>query len=404
MLGQALHRRPKLLEALRRWRFRGRIDAPAEGTPIWAGPAVTQSGVPLEVDGVRPAAQTPYLQVQTDLLSAKLIETPLLSIINHQTMVASKASRVVQAAGARAVLEFGTRRTHPHAAVDAAYAAYIAGVAGTSNLEAHHRFGVPVLGTMDHFAIQAWERQGAPRHETELAYFRAFYEAFPFSSVLLVDTYDTFGVQTGIRNAVKATQGAVAGIRLDSNVTQENIWRARHLLDELGALSAQIVVSGGMDEYTIQALGDAPVDAFGIGERIVTSPDAPVGVGAVGKLCEINGEATMKLSRGSGKATLPGRVQVYRRRGYDLVSRHGEIHEGDPLLELWWLGDEVLALPEIEETRAYVRDALAILPPEMLSARNVNVPVSSCLEALIREQVLSASKASLKNEPSNFGV
>ena len=130
MLGPALAKRPKLVDALRAWRFNGLIDAPPEGTPIWAGPATNSDGVPIDVDGVRPAAQTPYMVVQTDLLTAKLIETPLLSIINHMTMVASKSARIVDAAEQRAILEFGSRRTHPQAAVDAAYAAYIAGCAG----------------------------------------------------------------------------------------------------------------------------------------------------------------------------------------------------------------------------------------------------------------------------------
>lgn len=148
MLGAALRQRPELLDALRTWRFRGSVWAPPEGTPLWAGPALGPDGQPVDVAGVRPAAQCPYLQIETDLLSAKLIETPLLSIINHMTMVASKAAQVVLAAQGRRVLEFGQRRTHPEAAVDAAYAAWIAGVAATSNVEAWARWGVPVAGTM----------------------------------------------------------------------------------------------------------------------------------------------------------------------------------------------------------------------------------------------------------------
>ncbi|MCA9525337.1 MAG: hypothetical protein KC549_03440, partial [Myxococcales bacterium] len=262
VLGPALKARPDFAAALRGWRFRGTIWAPPEGEVIVAGPATFPDGSPLAFDGVRPSAQTPYLVVETDLLSAKLIETPLLSIINHMTMVASKASQVVQAAGGRAVLEFGTRRTHPDAAVDAAYAAWIAGCAGTSNVEAHHRYGVPVLGTMDHFAVQAWERPGVPRSETERAFFRAFYEAFPENALLLVDTYDTFGATTGIRSAVAATEGRLRGIRLDSGVTVENVQKARALLDALGAPQAVVTVSGGMDEHSILALDGAPVDAF----------------------------------------------------------------------------------------------------------------------------------------------
>lgn len=387
MLGPALRARPALRAKLRDWRFTGHIDAPPEGTPLWAGPARGPDG-PLDVDGVRPSAQCPYLVVQTDLLSAKLIETPLLSIINHMTMVASKAARVVEAAGARAVLEFGSRRTHPEAAVDAAYAAYVAGCAGTSNVEAHHRYGIPVLGTMDHFAIQSWERPGVPRHESEAAFFRAFHEAYPKNSVLLVDTYDTYGPLTGIPAAVKATGGALAGIRLDSRISAENVRRARQMLDELGAKQATIVVSGGMDERSIAALGDAPVDAFGVGERIVTSPDAPVGVGAVGKLCEVDGRPSMKLSRGSGKATLPGRVQVFRAGGVDTVACADETLDGEPLLAPVWTRDGgPVESPPPAEVQARCRAAIAALPPEARAPRTVEVPVSPALAARVRDLV-----------------
>ncbi len=387
MLGPALQARPALVKALEQWRFRGAIDAPPEGTPLFAGRATTMDGTLIDVDGVRPSAQTPYLVVQTDLLSAKLIETPLLSIINHMTMVGSKASRVVAAAGDRAVLEFGQRRTHPEAAVDAAYAAYIAGCAGTSNVEAHHRYGVPVLGTMDHFAIQSWEKDGVPRHETEGAFFSAFHHAYPDHSVLLVDTYDSYGPLTGIPAAVKATNGKLAGIRLDSLISAENITRARQMLDALGAPQAKIVVSGGMDENSIAALGDAPADAFGVGERIVTSPDAPVGVGAVGKLCTVDGRPTMKLSRGSGKATLPGRVQVFRDGGVDRVVRLGETAPGRPLLEPVWDVDGPRPLPSAAAVRDHALAAVAALPASAREPRVVKVPVSDALAQLIKDLV-----------------
>ena len=387
MLGPAFKARPDLLDALVNWRFRGHIDAPAEGTPLWAGPAIREDGSPVDVHGVRPSAQTPYLVVQTDLLSAKLIETPLLSIINHMTMVASKAARVVAAAGERAVLEFGTRRTHPEAAVDAAYAAYIAGCAGTSNVEAHHRYGVPVLGTMDHFAIQAWERDDAPRWVTERAFFTAFHRAYPTTSTLLVDTYDAYGAETGIRNAVAATKGALTGIRLDSRISVENVHRARAILDELGATTVRIIVSGGMDEHSIAALDGAPVDAFGVGERIVTSPDAPVGVGAVGKLCMIDGRPTMKPAKGSAKATLPGRIQVFRQGGHDLVACADERRAGRPLLAPVWAGDAALPQPTIAETRAYALASIKALPPACGVPRQVQVPISDALYDRIVERV-----------------
>lgn len=387
-LGAALTARPALADRLLKWRFSGEIDAPPEGTPLVAGPAVRTDGTPLEIDGVRPAAQTPYLVVRCDLLTAKLIETPLLSIINHMTMVGSKAAQVVAAAGDRAVLEFGSRRTHPQAAVDAAYAAWIAGCAGTSNVEAHHRYGVPALGTMDHFAIQAWERPDQPRHVTERAFFEAFYAAYPESALLLVDTYDTYGERTGIRNAIAATNGTLSGIRLDSRITPENIRKARAILDAAGATQARIVVSGGMDEHSIRALGDAPVDAFGVGERIVTSPDAPVGVGAVGKLSMVGGRPTMKMARGSGKATLPGEIQVFRDAdGIDTVACAGESLAGTPLLAPVWRGDAALPLPSAQATRDYAKACIAALPAAARAPRFTSVCVSDALARRVEKMV-----------------
>lgn len=391
MLGPALQYRPAFQKALLDWRFRGTIWAPPEGEVILAGPAVDLDQKPLMINGVRPSAQTPFLLVETDLLSAKLIETPLLSIINHMTMVASKAAQVVEAARGRPVLEFGSRRTHPEAAVDAAYAAWLAGCSGTSNVEAHRRHGIPILGTMDHFAVQAWERPGVGRHETEAAFFRAFYQAFPTNAVLLVDTYETFGERTGIRAAVAATDGQLKGIRLDSAISVESVQRARALLDDLGAPQATITVSGGMDEHSMRALDGAPVDSFGVGERIVTSPDAPVGVGAVGKLCEINGLPTMKLARGTGKATLPGRVQVFRGDGgRDIVACHDEVLPGRPLLAPVWRGEAPLDQPTPDEARAYARAAVDALPPAARVPRFVEVPVSRGLAARVQHLVEGA--------------
>ncbi len=384
VLGPPLEARPELVARLADWRFSGTVRAPREGTPLLAGPALRQDGSALACNGVRPAAYCPYLLVETDLLSAKLIETPLLSTINHMTMVASKATRVVAAArrlGDRSVLEFGSRRTHPAAAVDAAVAAYIAGAAATSNVEAYARHGVPVSGTMDHFAVQAWEQPDTPRHITEGAFFRSFHDSFPGREVLLVDTYDTFGAHTGIRAAVAAAPPGPMGIRLDSGLTVENIRRARALLDSLGAHHTKIFVSGGMDEHAIAALGDAPVDGYGIGERIVTSPDAPVGVGAVGKLCMVSGRPTMKLSRGSGKATLPGIVQVWRTATGDVVGLEDEAIDGTPLLEDVWSADRGrLPGPTIHEVRAHA----AACRDEPLPERLV---VSDRLAALVEELV-----------------
>jgi nicotinate phosphoribosyltransferase len=394
VLGPALATTPDLIDRLRAWRFTGRVRAPREGTPLFAGLAVRADGTPLEVAGVRPAAYCPYLVVETDLLSAKLIETPLLSLINHMTMVATKASLVVQAAsglpGERAVLEFGQRRTHPEAAVDAALAAYIGGCAATSNVEAHLRHGIPISGTMDHFAIQAWEQDGVPRHTTEHAFFASFSARYPGADVLLVDTYDTFGERTGIRNAVRAAPPGPHGIRIDSALSRENLVRARALLDDLGATHTKIFVSGGMDEHSIRALGEVAVDGYGVGERIVTSPDAPVGVGAVAKLAMLGDRPTMKLSRGSGKATLPGRLQVWRTPDGDTVGLEGEERDGIPLLETVWDVDGSRPSPSFSAVRDHAQRALAALSPDQIAPRDATLRVSEPLAELVDRTVRRA--------------
>lgn len=353
--------------------FVGDIDALPEGTLAFAGPAHRPTGEPARLpDGTALAAYTPLLQVRTSLLLAKLIETPWLSRLNYLSMVASKAARVVSAARAdgreRAVIEFGQRRTHPAAAVDAAYAACLAGCSATSNLLATHRYGLPSVGTMDHFAVQAAERAGVPVSDTEQALFAAFCRLFPGAATLLVDTYDAF---RGIRNAVRATAGRLSGVRLDSNVTPESVRRARALLDELGAGTVQIFVSDGLDEWRVRELVFSPggADGFGVGENITCVPDAATGIGAVGKLV-VNGygKPTMKLSGTSGKATLPGVLQVHRYQTSDLLALAGEPVPpgGQALLVPVWRGDRPLPeLPSFAESQAHVRRQLAALPPAL---------------------------------------
>ncbi len=358
-LGPALSARPSLIEALRNWRFHGEVWAPKEGELIWANPALDLSGQAWEMNGVQPAVQTPYFQIKSDIFTLKLIETPLLSIINHQSMIASKAANLVDLAQNKPIYEFGTRRTNIDAAVDAAYAAYLGGCAGTSNVEANHRYQIPMVGTMDHFAIQAWETPDMHRGQTEFAFFKAFYEVFPKSASLLVDTYDTFGEHTGIVNAVKATNGQLTGIRIDSKVNIETLEKARKLLDDLGAPHAKILVSGGLDESNLSELSHSYVDAFGIGERLVTSEDSPIGVGAVGKLSKVGDRFTMKLSRGSAKATLPGPVQVFRQDGIDVVGLQDEQIEGEALLNLYLDTEKGIDLSHslnIETSRQYCHD------------------------------------------------
>jgi nicotinate phosphoribosyltransferase len=364
LLGPALRARPQLLAELGALDgFDGEIDALPEGTPAFAGPAMRTDGRPFTVGDTRIGIYTPLLQVRTDLLRAKLIETPWLGRINHLSMVASKAARVVTAAGDKPVLEFGARRTHPAAAVDASYAAWIAGCAATSNVAALLRWGVPISGTMDHFFVQATEQIGEKWPESERAAFAQFYRAFPESSIMLVDTYDT---EDGIRHAVEATAGKLTGVRLDSNVTRETVARARRLLDELGAPAAKIFVSDGLDEFRVAELDGA--DGYGVGENISCSPDAAVGIGAVAKLT-VNGygKLTMKLARGTGKATLPGELEVHRFADHDLVALAGELvaSNGRKLLQPVWRGRAAVATPTALETRAYARAQIASLPPPL---------------------------------------
>jgi nicotinate phosphoribosyltransferase len=365
-LGPALRARPALRDALASVDgFSGEIDAMPEGTLAFAGPAVRTDGAPLDVAGARLVVYTPLLRVRTDMVRAKLIETPWLGYLNYMSMVASKAARVVAAAGGKTVLEFGQRRTHPAAALDATYAAYVAGVSASSNMAAYERYGIPATGTMDHFAIQASERPDWPRAEAERDFFRAYSAAFGGPTTMLVDTYDTEG---GIRHAVEATAGKLAAIRIDSNVTPESIARARALLAELGAPHVRIYVSDGLDEHRVRELASV-ADGFGVGENITCSPDAATGIGAVAKLV-VNGygKVTMKLSKGSGKATLPGEIQAYRFRDHDLVALADEPAPsgGRPLLEPAWRGRApVSELAKLDETRAHVRAQIEALPDEL---------------------------------------
>lgn len=347
--------------------FVGDIDALPEGTPAFAGPALDRARQPVVIAGIPLFAYTPLVQVSTSMVLAKLIETPWLSRLNHMSMVASKAARVVLSASAdgidRPVIEFGQRRTHPAAAVDAAYAAYLSGCRATSNLLATHRYGVPSVGTMDHFAVQAAERLGVPVHESELAFFQRFYEIFPQASTLLVDTYDTW---RGIRGAVRASGGRCLGVRLDSDVTPANVKKARELLQSLGAPNVSIFVSDGLDEYRVRELAEAGADGFGVGENITCSPDAATGIGAVGKLVvNSHGKRTMKVARGSGKATLPGRLQVHRYADHDYLCGADEAAPpgGRPLLQPLWRGRSLVsALPSVADSRQDVRAQLLALP------------------------------------------
>jgi len=287
-------------------RFEGDVHAIPEGTPVYAN--------------------EPIIEVVAPLAQAQLVETFLLNQISYQTMVASKAARVVAAAEGRTVVEFGLRRLHgTDAGMKAARASFIAGVGATSNVLAGMVYGIPVAGTMAHSYIET--------HDSELDAFRAFAAVYP-DSTLLVDTYDTI---EGVRNVIRLarepdTDFRVRAIRLDSGDLAGLAAAARQMLDDAGLDHVEIFASGSLDEYRIAELvrGGAPIDGFGVGTAMGVSNDHP-SLDTAYKLVEYAGRSRMKFS--ADKSNLPGRKQVYRNLTHDVIALHDEPMDGRPLLE-----------------------------------------------------------------------
>jgi nicotinate phosphoribosyltransferase len=327
------------LDYLRDFRFTGTVRAMPEGTPL--------------------LAQEPILEVTAPIIQAQLVETYLLNQITFQTVLATKAARVVGAAERRDVVDFGMRRMHgTDAAMKGARAMYIAGLAGTSNVRAGMIYGIPLAGTMAHSYIEA--------HDSEEVALRAFAETFP-GTTLLVDTYDTLA---GVRLAARlAKDGITIGaVRLDSGDLARLAHESRAILDEAGLHSVRIIASGGLDEYSVRELvaSGAPIDAFGVGTRMGTSSDAPT-VDSVYKLSAYAGEGRMKLSE--GKETLPGRKQVFREiidgvARQDVIGLIDDDLPGEPLLAT--VMQEGKRTPagnvSLDEARAHARLAMAQLP------------------------------------------
>lgn len=255
-------------------------------------------------DGEVHLPDEPVLTVEGTFAESVVLETLLLSVLNHDSAVAAAAARMLDAAGGRGIMEFGSRRTHEEAAVAAAGTSVRLGFAGTSNLEAGRRFGVATLGTSAH----AFTMLFADEEES----FAAQVDAFGPDTTILVDTYDT---PTGIERAVKAAGTGLGAIRIDSGDLFDEAVAARRQLDALGATGTRIVVSGDLDEYEIARLADAPVDAYGVGTRLVTGSGAPT-AGFVYKLVArgLDDGAPHPVSKSSaGKSTRGGRKHVWRR-------------------------------------------------------------------------------------------
>ena len=291
----------EFLEYLRNFKFTGDIWAIPEGTVVFP--------------------QEPIITVRAPAIEAQLIETYLLLFINHQSLIATKANRVVRAAQGRTVLEFGSRRAQgPDAAMLGARAAYIGGCHGTACTISDQLFGVKASGTMAHAWVQMFD--------TEYDAFKAYCEMYPTNAVLLVDTYNT--LKSGVPNAIKAFNEVLkplgitkCGIRLDSGDMAYLSQKAREMLDEAGWTECQISVSNSLDEHLIQAVlrQGAKIDLFGVGERLITAKSEPV-FGGVYKLVAVEdseGQVTpkIKISENVGKITTPHYKKLYRFIGND---------------------------------------------------------------------------------------
>jgi nicotinate phosphoribosyltransferase len=344
----------RFLRVLEQLRFTGDVYAVAEGTPVFA----------LE----------PILEVVAPLPQAQLVETALMNHIHHQTVIASKAARVVEAAQGRTVVDFGLRRMHGlNTGLAAARACYIAGADATSNVAAGQRYGIPVSGTMAHSYIQA--------HDDEDEAFRAFTRLYP-ETVLLVDTYDTIA---GARKVVELARARgddfrVSAVRLDSGDLRALAVEARRIFDEAGLRDVRIIASSSLDEDLIASLvsAGAPIDGFGVGTEMGVSRDVPT-LDIVYKLVEYAGRERFKLS--PGKQVLPGRKQVFRveRDGvadHDTLARNDEQLPGRPLLEPVMKDGSRLPAGRVtlDDARARARNELARLPADVRAISPARAP------------------------------
>ncbi|HEX7969483.1 MAG TPA: nicotinate phosphoribosyltransferase [Stellaceae bacterium] len=346
------------VNSLAGFRFTGDVDALPEGTLFFS--------------------DEPVLRVVAPLPQAQLVETRLINLLHFQTVIASKAARMVLAAPGKQLVDFGLRRAHgAEAGVLAARASYIAGFTGTATLSAALRFGIPAYGTMAHSFIQA--------HDDETQAFEDFARSRPEGVVLLIDTYDT--EQAAERVALLAKRLApegirIRGVRIDSGDLGEHARRVRAILDGHGLREIIIFASGGLDEDALAAFtrDGVPTDGYGIGTSLTTSSDAPA-LDCAYKLQEYAGIARRK--RSEGKATWPGRKQVWRRYAADgsfagdTLGLETEAQEGEPLLRsVMRKGKALAALPNLRAVRAHAAEQLKRLPPALRQLEPTPYPVS----------------------------
>jgi len=362
--------RSNLIDYLAAFRFRGDVHALPEGTACFAN--------------------EPLLRVTAPLPMAQLIETRLINILHFQTMIASKAARMVLAAPGKILSDFGLRTAHgAEAGLFSARASYIAGFSSAANVLAGERYGIPIVGTMAHSFVQV--------HDDETKAFENFARARPEGVVLLIDTYDT---QDGARKVVelaprlRADGIVIRGVRIDSGDLIAMSRAVRAILDAGGLKDVIILVSGGINEDVLQkmAAAKAPIDGFGIGVNLDASTDAP-SLDCAYKLQEYAGKPRRKLSE--GKATWPGRKQVWRRTGDDgrmrgdVLSLGNDTQQGDPLIvPVMRVGKRLEAAPALAQIRERAARELVRLPDPLRHLEPgfaYPVQVGDALAALARE-------------------
>ncbi len=358
----------RLMDYLRDFRFTGDVDAMPEGTVFFPN--------------------EPILRVTAPMPQAQLVETRLMNLLNFETLIASKAARMVLAAPGKELVDFGARRAHgAEAALLAARASHIAGFAGSATVLAEPQFGVPIFGTMAHSFIEA--------NDDEATAFERFALARPQGLVLLIDTYDT---ERAARKVVTLAEKLgrrgirVKSVRIDSGDLAAHARKVRAILDAGGLADVTIFASGGLDEDDLVQFTRAfvPIDGYGIGTSLDVSSDAPA-LDCAYKLQEYAGIPRRKRSQ--GKATYPGRKQVWRQRdgegifSGDVLSLVDERHEGEALLKPVMRAGQRCTGPSLDEIRVYARDELAHLPEALRKLEPFVYPVvvSNALQELAAE-------------------
>ena len=362
----------RFLDYLKSFRFTGDVDAMPEGALFFV--------------------DEPIIRVTAPLPEAQFVETRLVNLLHFQTVIASKAARMVLVAPGKWLVDYGLRRAHgAEAGLLAARASYLAGFSGTATVGAGIEFGIPVFGTMAHSFIQA--------HDDETLAFEHFAHAHPQDLVLLIDTFDT---ERGAKRVVALAPGLLAqgitisGVRLDSGNLAEHAVKVRRILDEGGLRGVKIVASGGLDEDALLALSHAgaPIDAYGIGTSLTTASDAPA-LDCAYKLQEYAGQPRRK--RSEGKATWPGRKQVWRRYDEqgrmigDVVSLADDREASEPLLTPVMRGGRHLSdLPDLAASRRHAKEQLARLPQPLARLEPFEYPVE--ISARLRDMAVDLDR------------